>query len=254
MPPVPMTTTEAELRVGSPSRDRDGAPPGRQRPAVPPLLELEALTYAYRGTAALRFADLRVGAGAIVRLRGPSGSGKSTLLALLAGLLTPTSGRVRVGGVDLGSLSSRQRDAWRGAHVGFVPQRLHLSASLDVQRNLELPYVSADIAVDRQRIALMLERLGLQGLEHRRPHELSVGQAQRVAIARAVLRSPRLLLADEPTAHLDDTAAAVVLALLRQVAAESHAGLVVATHDARAGAALGAGAVEVVLDDLRSPP
>jgi putative ABC transport system ATP-binding protein len=168
----------------------------------------------------------------------------------MAGLLTPTSGRVRVGGVDLGSLSPRQRDAWRGGYVGFVPQRLHLSASLDVQRNLELPYIAAGLAVDDGRIAHVLARLGLTGLAQRRPHELSVGQAQRVAIARAVLRAPSLLLADEPTAHLDDAAAAAVLALLREVAAESEAGLVVATHDARAGAALGGNAVDVLLGDV----
>jgi putative ABC transport system ATP-binding protein len=215
------------------------------------LLELDALTYAYGTSAPLRFADLRAPAGGTVRLRGPSGSGKSTLLALMAGLLTPTSGRVRVGGVDLGSLSPRQRDAWRGGHVGFVPQRLHLSTSLDVQHNLELPYVAAGLSVDDGRIAHVLARLGLTGLAQRRPHELSVGQAQRVAIARAVLRVPSLLLADEPTAHLDDAAAAAVLALLREVAAESHAGLVVATHDARAGAALGGNAVDVLLGDVR---
>jgi putative ABC transport system ATP-binding protein len=217
--------------------------------APPPLIELEGLTYAWgAGAMPLRFANRRIDAGAVVRLRGPSGSGKSTLLALLAGLLTPSGGRVRVDGVDIGALGPRQRDAWRGAHVGFVPQRLHLSGSLDVQRNLELSYISAGLAVDQARIDQVLARLGLHGLARRRPQELSVGQAQRVAIARAVLRSPALLLADEPTAHLDDGAAAAVLALLREVAGDSAAGLVVATHDARAGAALGADAVDIVLD------
>lgn len=198
------------------------------------MLLVEGLTYRYRGApAALQFPDLRAGQGSQVLLRGASGSGKSTLLALLAGLLTAASGRLQVGSADLRELTARQADAWRGRELGFVPQRLHLSPGLDVLHNLALPYVAAGQAVDHARVQDLLDRLGLQACAHRRPHQLSLGQAQRVALARAVLRRPRVVLADEPTAHLDDATTAAVLKLLAELASSEHATLVIATHDAR---------------------
>ncbi len=197
------------------------------------MLQLQGLSHRYGQAAALHFPDLAVPPGRHVLVRGRSGSGKSTLLALIAGLLTPSSGHVRVGTTDVGALPARARDAWRGAQLGFVPQRLHLSPSLSVAGNLELPFLCAGEAVDALRIAATLQRLGIAELAGRRPHELSVGQAQRVALARAVLRRPRLILADEPTASLDDDNAAAAMALLLQAAADAGAMLVLATHDAR---------------------
>lgn len=206
-----------------------------------PMIAWQGLSHTYASGPAsrsIRFADFSVPRGAQLLLRGASGSGKSTLLALLAGLLTPSSGQLQVAGCEPARLNSRARDTWRGETIGFIPQRLHLSDRLSVADNLALPYVAAGLPVDAQRITGVLTHLGLSGLEARRPGALSVGQAQRVAIARALLRRPRLILADEPTAHLDDAHASAAAALLDAVAAELRATLVIATHDSRLAACL----------------
>ncbi|WP_119153014.1 ATP-binding cassette domain-containing protein [Caldimonas tepidiphila] len=197
----------------------------------------------------LRFPSFAVPAGGTLLLRGASGSGKSTLLALLAGLLTPDAGQVVVDGTDVGALPARERDAWRARTLGFLPQRLHLSDSLSVRDNLALALWAGGAAPPggTEEIDALLARLGVAGLASRRPHELSGGQAQRVALARALLRRPRLLLADEPTASLDDAAAGAALDALQQAAGEGGATLVVATHDRRAVAALGERAQELLL-------
>jgi putative ABC transport system ATP-binding protein len=166
-------------------------------------------------------------------IAGASGSGKTTLLNILAGLTTPTSGTVRIGDIEPARLAPAARDRWRGRGVGFVPQRLHLVAALDVQDNLRLARYLAGLPADAARVRGLLGALGLSGLARRFPSQLSQGQAQRVAVARAVINHPQLLLADEPTANLDDMHAAAALALLRDQARGTGATLVVASHDAR---------------------
>lgn len=212
------------------------------------MIELQGLRYRYAQGPEIAFADLVLPPGKGLLLRGVSGSGKSTLLALMAGLLSASAGRLLMAGTELGRLSPRQGDAWRGACLGFVPQRLHLSTALTVRDNLALPYLSAGLPVDRARIDELLQRLELQALAQRRPHQLSLGQAQRVALARALLRRPKLLLADEPTANLDDESAGAALSLLNQAALEQGATLVLATHDSRVAQALGG-----ELYDMRLP-
>ncbi|WP_298924343.1 ABC transporter ATP-binding protein [uncultured Ramlibacter sp.] len=197
------------------------------------MVETRALRYRYAAGPELFFADIQLPQGATLLLRGNSGAGKSTWLALAAGLRTPTGGTVTVAGQALGGLSRAQCDRWRGRQLGFLPQRLHLSEALSVQSNLELAYFAAGLTVDRPGIARALETLDVAQLAQRRPSQLSGGQAQRVALARAILMAPKLILADEPTASLDDAAAATSLGLLRDCARQCNASLVIATHDHR---------------------
>lgn len=202
------------------------------------MIRCRALGYRYAGGPELRFPDLDLPQGGVLLLRGASGSGKSTWLALAAGLLRATRGQITVAGQDPGGLRPVERDAWRARAIGFLPQRLHLSDALTVAGNLALAQWAAGVPQDGTAVARVLASLGLEALAQRRPAQLSGGQAQRVALARAVLRQPQVILADEPTASLDDLAAAAALQLLRDTASRLQASLVIATHDARVTAAL----------------
>ncbi|MCW5653750.1 ATP-binding cassette domain-containing protein [Hydrogenophaga sp.] len=197
------------------------------------MIESLGLAYAYAGAAPLRLPDVAVRQGSTLLLRGHSGSGKSTWLALAAGLLTPTAGDIAVAGQVPARLSASARDAWRARHVGFLPQRLHLSEALTVADNLGLVYFAAGLPRDRAAVARALDALGVGHLATGKPSQLSVGQAQRVALARAVLLRPQVILADEPSASLDDEACARSMRLLVQSASDLDATLVIATHDAR---------------------
>ena len=165
---------------------------------------------------------------------GASGSGKTTFLNLCSGLLAPSEGGVEVGGQSLASLKGSELDRWRGRNVGMVPQKLHLISSLSVLQNLLLAPYLAGLLCDESCARGVLERLSLKDRAIAKPHELSHGQAQRVAIARAVMNRPKLLLADEPTANLDDVNCLQALDLLQDQARECGATLIVATHDQRA--------------------
>ena len=194
------------------------------------------LAYAYPKGAELAFQDVQLAQGDLLVLRGNSGSGKSTWLALLAGLLTPQKGELTVAGQRLNGLSNTARDAWRANHLGFLPQKLHLSEALTVAENLQLAYFAAGLPLNtaaKTNIESTLAALGVADFAKRKPSTLSGGQAQRVALARAVLLNPKIILADEPTASLDDDAASAALALLQASAARCHATLVIATHDFR---------------------
>ena len=202
------------------------------------MIRTRSLAFAYPGAAPLRFPDAELPQGGTLLLQGRSGAGKSTWLALVAGLRAPSEGELVAADQDLRLLPAVARDRWRGRQVGFLPQRLHLSESLTVADNLDKAFFAAGVPHDPARIQQALAALGVDQLAGRRPSQLSGGQAQRVAIARAVLLSPRLILADEPTASLDDEAAAASLALLQQAAATCGASLVIATHDRRVHEAL----------------
>jgi ABC-type lipoprotein export system ATPase subunit len=197
------------------------------------MVLVEGLEQRYRDRVVLRVAHWTVGAGERALVLGPSGSGKSTLLHILAGLQRPSEGRVSVFQKDIFSLRQAEIDRWRGATVGIVLQALHLVSHLSVRGNLRLAQYLARLPQDDQAVDEALGALGVGDKAERRPPELSQGEQQRVAIARAVVNGPRLLLADEPTANLDDAAAERAIELLLGEAARRGAALVVATHDAR---------------------
>lgn len=199
-------------------------------------VSLENVRHSYAGPqrrTALDVARLVLGSGERLCLVGRSGSGKTTLLNVLAGVLVPTAGRVRLGEVELSALSEPERDAFRGRSIGCVFQSFNLLDQLSALENLTLAQRFGGIAPGpaRRRALELLAELGLEGREGARPSELSLGEQQRLAIARAVSKRPSLVLADEPTASLDDESARAALDLLLSSAAAST--LVVATHDAR---------------------
>ncbi|MBV7540421.1 ATP-binding cassette domain-containing protein [Acidovorax sp. sic0104] len=203
------------------------------------MIRTRGLAYTYpTGGAPLRFPDVDLNQGGTLLLRGRSGTGKSTWLSLIAGLRGASGGDLFVAGIQLGTQRGAELDAWRARCIGFLPQKLHLSGALTVAENLGLVYFAAGLPRDDERIALVLAQLGVAELAARKSHQISGGQAQRVALARAVLLAPELLLADEPTASLDDDAAADALSLLQHGAAACGASLVIATHDQRVVQAL----------------
>lgn len=194
------------------------------------MLSVSSVTHCYGSRTVLRAPDFALAAGEHCVLLGASGSGKTTLLHILAGLLPPTTGRVRLEGDDL--YSPARADGWRARRIGLVPQKLHLIEALTALDNLRLAQSLAGVQ-DAAAIESMLAALAIGEQRARRPSRLSAGQQQRVAIARALVNRPRLLLADEPTSALDDDNAARSIDLLLDAARAGNALLVVATHDAR---------------------
>ena len=198
------------------------------------MLRLSGIRHSYGAREALALERFEAAQGEHWLVLGASGSGKTTFLNLVAGLLRPSEGEVEVGGQVLRGLGGSALDRWRGRNVGIVPQKLHLVSSLTVLQNLFLAPYLAGLPCDESRSRGLLETLSLKDRASAKPHELSHGQAQRVAIARAVMNRPKLLLADEPTANLDDLNCAQALDLLQEQAKACGATLIVATHDQRA--------------------
>lgn len=183
---------------------------------------------------AVRPLDLELDPGSLTVITGRSGSGKSTLLSMLAGMLAPTSGAVTLDGADLYSLDERSRSRLRNAKIGLVPQGHTALRALSVLDNVLLPSVLySRRRPPRRRAESLLEAVGIAELARVGPHELSGGELRRMAVARALLMEPGVVLADEPTAGLDEESTAAVLELLRKTAQEGAAVLVV-THEEEA--------------------
>lgn len=202
------------------------------------VLELEEVSKSYGEdrtlVQALIDVDLTVTLGELVAVMGPSGSGKSTLLTIAGTLEEATSGRVKIGGADVSSLSPNERARLRRRSIGYVFQSFNLLAGLTATENVALPLELDGIRAGRARVLALeaLERLDLGDRAGHYPDELSGGESQRVAIARAVAGDRRLLLADEPTGALDSLNGEAVMRLLRTACKSGVAGVVV-THDAQ---------------------
>lgn len=180
--------------------------------------------------------SLEVAAAASVAITGPSGCGKSTLLGLIAGLQTPTSGTVSIGGEDVSGLSERDRSRLRRRQLGLVFQADNLQPYLSALENVGLQLALGGATNGYERCLQLLVELGLGDQAHRLPDHLSGGQRQRVAVARALVNRPCVILADEPTGSLDADGSAVIVDLLLAAQRDADTTLVVVTHDAEVAA------------------
>ncbi len=201
-------------------------------------LRITTLTKRYGDTAVFSNVSLEIAAGEFVAIVGESGVGKSTLLNCMAGLDSWDAGSVQVGNAQLGHMSAEQLAVWRRHAVGFVFQAFHVLPHLDVAQNVGLPLMllGQAKAVIHERVAQMLQAVGLGDLGARLPQQLSGGQLQRVAIARALVHRPPLVLADEPTGNLDTSTAVRVMDTLIAQTRQHGACLVLVTHSEAAAA------------------
>jgi putative ABC transport system ATP-binding protein len=206
---------------------------------VTPVVRLANVKKSYRvgqtRVQALRGVSFELGRGELVALTGPSGSGKSTMLNLCGLIDAPDEGEREIAGTSVGGYSEIQLTQLRREKVGFVFQGFNLVPVMTVFDNVEYPLLLLGVpaAQRRETVRAILARVGLAEFESRLPDALSGGQRQRVAIARALVKSPLLVIADEPTGNLDSATAAQIVDLLRELAHERGAAVVVATHDGR---------------------
>ena len=187
----------------------------------------------------LKGVDLQVPAGEFLALMGPSGSGKTTLLNIMAGIDSPTSGKVIIHGSDISQFNEDQLAAWRTRNIGYIFQAYNLVPVLTAYENVELPLLLLHLPAKRRHEQVMnaLEAVGLADRRQHLPSQLSGGQEQRVAIARALAPDPPLLLGDEPTGNLDRTSAGAVLDLIALLCRELGKTFVMVTHDPKAAEA-----------------
>src|SRR5512137_1646509 len=205
-----------------------------------PMVEISGLSKSYRRGSqvipVLEDINLDIADGEFLALMGPSGSGKSTLLNLIAAIDQVDSGTIKVGGIDITSLSETELAAWRAINVGFIFQFYNLIPVLTAFENVELPLLLTSLSRKerREHVELALQVVNLASRMDHYPGQLSGGEQQRVAIARAIVTDPTILVADEPTGDLDRVAAEEILELMDRLNRESHKTIIMVTHDPRA--------------------
>jgi len=197
------------------------------------VLAVNGLSKAYGGMPVIRNLSFEVGTGGHLLLLGPSGSGKSTLINLIAGMLTPDAGEIRIAGEEMTGLKATARDDLRRRRIGIIFQTLRLVSALSVRANLRLAQELGRGQADDAAIDGLLDALGIAHRADAKPRELSQGEAQRAAAARALIGRPDLLVADEPTSALDDANAEKLARLLLETAQTQGSTLLIATHDRR---------------------
>ena len=177
--------------------------------------------------------DLDVEEGRFLALMGPSGSGKTTLLNLIAGIDSPTSGTLTIGGQDIGSFSRSKLAAWRSEYIGYIFQLYNLVPVLTAYENIELPLLLQSLSSKQrhERVSVALDLVSLADRHNHYPRQLSGGQEQRVAIARAIVSDPKILVADEPTGDLDKPSALAIMELMQRLNQELKKTLIMVTHD-----------------------
>ena len=197
------------------------------------MFEIRSLRFTHDQQHSFDFPDITLKAEENLLVLGESGIGKTTLLHLMAGLLKPSTGTIKLLDTDLTALSASQLDRFRGQHIGMVFQRPHFLNTLSIQQHLELIQHLAGKKKDLNRIQEVANSLQIENKLTRKPHQLSQGEQQRAAVALAVINSPKLILADEPTASLDDNNCTKVADLLQKQAKATEALLIIITHDQR---------------------
>jgi ABC-type lipoprotein export system ATPase subunit len=197
------------------------------------LIQTKDLKFSYPGGQTMHFPDISLNKASGCLILGKSGSGKTTLLHLLAGIRNPSSGVIRIAGTALNDLSEKQRDAFRGRHIGIVFQKNHLLKQLTALENVQLAALAAGLKADESRSKELLSTLGLEKLISSPAYQLSLGEQQRVAIARALVNQPDVLLADEPTSALDDSNCREVVTMLQTACEKHQTALMIVTHDNR---------------------
>ncbi|MEL6533952.1 MAG: ATP-binding cassette domain-containing protein [Bacteroidota bacterium] len=197
------------------------------------MLRTQSLFFAYNPGTEFRFPDIELDAGENLLVLGESGIGKTTLLHLMAGLLPPNAGKVDLNGTVLHELSVTQLDRFRGENIGLVYQRPHFIKALSLEENLALVQYLAGKSQDKKRRQEVTDSLGIGHKLREKPHNLSQGEQQRAAIALAVINRPQVILADEPTASLDNKNCTKVADLFQEQAAATGARLIIITHDER---------------------
>lgn len=198
------------------------------------MIHVKDLTYQYKSQQeVLTFPDLKLETNDHLLVLGKSGVGKTTLLHLMAGLLSPKAGEIRIGETVINQLSDRKQDQFRGRHIGLVFQNNHAISSLTVIENLKARLFFAKKKIVQAELIQLLTQLNIAECKDKKINQLSEGQLQRLGIALAVVHRPQVILADEPTSSLDDENCQVVMQLLKQQAVQNQANLVVITHDQR---------------------
>ncbi len=197
------------------------------------MIATKQLIFGYEKQEQITFPDFTCPSGETLLITGKSGTGKTTLLHLLSGLLNPISGSIQIHQTDITQLNASEMDAFRGKNIGIVFQQSYFVESLSVWDNLQLATWLGKSDTTSASIQQLLKDLQLEDYAHKKTYQLSLGQQQRVSIARALVNQPSVILADEPTAALDDENTLIVAQLLQKMAKSTGAALLIVTHDNR---------------------